>query len=92
MLKSSSCDYSDACILVSGTITGPNTGIAANPSNRKNIKIKNCAPFTDCTSEINDTQIDNTKGIDIVIPMHNLIEYSDNYSKTSGSLWPFYRD
>ena len=59
MLKSSLCDYPDAYILVSGTITVPNTGTAANPNNRKNIIIKNRAPFTDCIIEINNTQIDN---------------------------------
>ena len=59
MLKSSLCDYSDAYILVSGTITVENTGTAAVPNNRKNIIIKNCAPFTDYISEINNTQIEN---------------------------------
>ena len=88
MLKSSSCDYSDAYILVKGTITVADTsaaGAAANNTNKKVI-FKNCAPFTNCISEINNTQIDNAKDIDIVMPMYNLIEYSDNYSKTSGSL------
>ena len=47
---------------------------------------KNRAPFADCISEINNTQIDNAKDIDVVIPMYNLIEYNDNYSKTSESL------
>ena len=65
MLRSSLCDYSDAYTLVSGTITVPNTAAAANPNNRKNIVIKNCAPFTNCISEINNTQIDNAKDIDI---------------------------
>ena len=92
MLKSSLCDYNDTYILVSVTITVPNTGTAANPINTKNIIVKNCAPFTDCISEINNTQIDNAKDTDIVMPMYNLIEYSDNYSKTSGSLWQYYRD
>ena len=92
MLKSHICDYSDAYILVSGTLTVPNTGESANPHNRQNIIIKNSAPFTDCLSEINNTQIDNAKDIDIVTPMYNLIEYSDNYSKTSGSLWQYYVD
>ena len=50
---------------------------------------KNCAPFTNCIGEINDTQIDNAKDIDIVMPMYNLIEYSDNYAKTTGSLWQY---
>ena len=57
MLISSLCDYSDAYIVVSGTITVPNTGTAENPNNRKNIIFKNYAPFTNCISEINDTQI-----------------------------------
>ena len=87
MLRSSLCDYIDARILLSGIITVPNTGGAANPNNSKNIIIKNCASFTDCTSETSNTQMDNAKHIDIVMPMYNLIEYCDNYSKKSGSLW-----
>ena len=91
MLKSSLCDYSDAYILVKGTITVNNTaaaGAAANNTNKKAI-FKNCAPFTNCISEINNTQIDNAKDSDIVMPMYNLIEYSDNYAKTTGSLWQY---
>ena len=94
MLKSSLCDYSDAYILVRGSISGNNTaadGAAANNTNKKVI-FKNCAPFTNCISEINNTQIDNAKDIDIVIPMYNLIEYSDNYEKTTGSLWQYCKD
>ena len=49
-------------------------------------------PFTNCISKINNTQIDNAEYIDIVMPMYNLIEYSDNYSKTSGSLWQYCKD
>ena len=49
-------------------------------------------PFTNCISEINNTQVDNAKDIDIVMPMYNLIEYSDNYSKTSGGLWKYCKD
>ena len=45
-----------------------------------------------CKSGINNTEIDNAKDIDILMAMYNLIEYSDNYSKTSGSLWQYYRD
>ena len=60
-------------ILVSATITVPNTGTAANGNNRKNIIIKYWAPFTNCISEINDAQIDNSKDIDILMPMYNLI-------------------
>ena len=84
--------YSDANILVSGTITVPNTGTASNPNVRKSIIVNNCVPFTDCISEINNTQIDNAKDTDIVMPMYSLIEYSGNYSKASGCLWRYYRD
>ena len=89
MLKSSLCDYSDAYILVKGTIAVQ--GAAANNTNKKVI-FKNCAPFTNCISEINNTQIDNVEDIDIVMPVYNLIEYSDNYAKTAGSLWQHCKD
>ena len=97
MLKSSLCDYSDAYILVKRTISVNDTaaGDAINNNNNNNNKkviFKNCAPFTNCISEINNTQIDNAKDIDIVIPMYNLIEYSDNYAKTTGSLWQYCKD
>ena len=94
MLKSSLCDYSDEYILVKGTITVNNTaaqGAAANNTNKKVI-FKNCAPFTNFISEINNTKIDNAKDIDIVMPMYNLIEYSDNYAKATGSLWQYCKD
>ena len=94
MLKSSLCDYSDAYILVKGTINVNNTaaeGADVNNTN-KEVIFKNCAPFTNCISEINNTQIDNAKDIDIVMPMYNLIEYSDNYAKTTGSLWQCCKD
>ena len=94
MLKSSLCDYSDAYILVKGTISINNTatqGAAANNINKKVI-FKNCAPFINCISEINITQIVNAKDIDIVVPMYNLIEYSDNYAKITGRLWQHCKD
>ena len=94
MLRSSLCDCSDAYILIKGNITVNNTaaeGAAANNTNKKVI-IKSRVPFTDCISKINNTQVDNAKDIDIVMPMYNLIEYSDNYSKTSGSLWQYCKD
>ena len=94
MLKSSLCDYSDAYILVKGTISVNNTaaqGAAANNTNKKVI-FKSCAPFTNCIRETNNMQIDNAKDIDIVMPMYNLIEYSDNYAKTTGSLWQYCKD
>ena len=94
MLKSSLFDYSDSYILVKRTITVNNTDAANADANNTNKKVifKNCAPFTNCISEINNTQVDNAKGIDIVMPIYNLIEYSDNYSKTSGSLWQYCKD
>ena len=57
----------------------------------KEVVFKNCAPFTDCASEMDNTKIDNAKAIDVVIPVHNLIEYSNNYSET-GNLQQYYRD
>ena len=94
MLKSGLLDYSDAYILVKGTITVPNTAVAgaAGANANKKIIFNNCAPFTGCISEINNALADNAKGIYIVMPMCNLIEYSDNYSKSSGSLCQYYRD
>ena len=96
MLKSSLCDYSDAYILVKGkiTITGEGADDAARQTDErdKGVAFKNCVPFINCISEINNTQVDNTKDIDIVMPMYNLIEYSGNYAKTSGSLWQYFRD
>ena len=96
MLKSSVCDYSDAYVLAKGkiTITGEGDDAAARQADErdKGVAFKDCAPFTNCISETNNTQIDNCKDIDIIMPMYNLIEYSDNCSKTSGSLWQYYRD
>ena len=94
MLRSSLCDYSDAYILFKGNITVNNTaadGADANNDSKKVI-FKNCAPFTNCISKINNTDIDNAKYIDIVMPLYNLIKYSDNYSKTSGSLLQYCKD
>ena len=79
MLRSSLCDYSDAYMLVKGNITVNNTaadGAAGNNSDKKVI-FKNCSPFSNYTSKINKTQIDNAEYIDKVMLMYNLIEYSD---------------
>ena len=93
MLRSSLCDYADAYILVKGTITitGAGDDAAARRADERNngIIFKNCAPFTKRISKINNTEIDNGQDIDIVMPMYNLIEYSNNYSKTSWSLWQY---
>ena len=94
MLKSSLCDYSDAYILVKGTITVNNTTAAdadADDTSKK-VVFKNSALFTNCISEINNTQVHNAKDIDIVMPMYDLIKYSHNYSKASGNLWKYCKD
>ena len=88
MLWSSLCYYSDAYILVKGNISLNNTaadGAAANNTDKKVI-FKNSALFTNCIRKINNTQVDNAEYIDKLMSMYSLIEYSDNYSKTSGSL------
>ena len=96
LLRSSLCDYADAYILVQGTITitGAGDGAAARRADERNkaVIFKNCAPLIKCISNINDTEIDNAQDIDIVMSMDNLLEYSDNYSKTSDSLWQYYKD
>ena len=94
IIRSNLCDYSDAYIFVKGTITVPNTedaGAAVNNYN-KILIFKKCAPFTDCITKINNTQVDDAQKIDIVMPMYNLKECSDAYLKTSGGLWQYYRD
>ena len=80
MLNSSfTCDYRYAHIAIKGAIVVPNTGTATAPNNRnKEVAFKNCASFTDWISEINNTQIDNVKDIDVVTNMYNLVEYSEN--------------
>ena len=90
MLRTRLCDYSDAYVLVKGNITVINTAdavVAANNINKKVI-FKNCAPFTNCISKRNNTQIDNVEYIDIVMPMYDVIEYL----RTSGSLWQYCKE
>ena len=85
-LESSICNYSDAYILVTGNIALVGAG------DDTKVAFKNCSPFRKCRTEINETFIDEAEHINIAMPMHNLIEYSDNYSDTSESLWQFIRD
>ena len=96
MIRSNLCDYADSYILAKGTITitGAGDDVAARRVDERNegVTFKNCAPFTKCISRINNTDIDNAHDIDIIMHMYNLIEYSDNYSKTSGSLWQYYKN
>ena len=96
MPRSNLCDYKDSYILVKGAITitgaGDNAGERQADERDKGVTFKNCAPFTKCISRINNTDIDNAHDIDIAMPMYNLTEYSDSYSKTSESLWQYYKD
>ena len=85
VIKSNLCDYSDAYIFVTENITA--TDYDANTR----VSFKNCAPFTKYIIHINDEH-DNPDNFDIIMRMYNLIEYSNNYSDTSGSLCQFKRD
>ena len=85
-------DYSDVYILVKGNKT-VEKGTTAAPNNpNKKVIFKNIAPFTICISRMNNTQVDDAQYIDVVMRMYNLLEYSDNYSKTSRILWQYCRD
>ena len=96
MLRSNLCDNADAYILVKWTITatgaGDNDAAKRLDERNKVVTFNNCAPFTKCISRINNTDIDSAQDIGIVMPMYNLIEHNDKYSKTSGSLWQYYKD
>ena len=78
-IKSSLCDYSDAFILITGSIT-------VTADDNTDVAFKNCAPFSTCTTKINDVFADEANHISIAMPMNNLIEYNNNYADTSGSL------
>ena len=86
VLKPNLCDCAEAYILVDGTIRAA----AANANTR--LALKNCAPFTKCNLEINDEHVDTAENLDIVMPMYNLIEYSDNYKDSSATLYQYKRD
>ena len=89
MLRSDLCGFNDAYIAVKGTITVNNPD---NAKRNKAVTFKNNAPFINCISKINGVKIDNAEDLDVVMPMYNLLEYSKNYRKTTGSLWNYYRD
>ena len=86
VIKPNLCDYSDAYILVTGDIKVAAVAVDIN------VTFKNCAPFTRCITHINDEHVETAENLDIIMPMYNLIEYSDNYSDSSGSLYQFKRD
>ena len=84
--KPNLCDYAETYILVDSTIRG--TG----GNNNTRLALKNCAPFTKCNLEINDEHVDTAENLDIVMPLYNLIEYSDNYQDSSATLYQYKRD
>ena len=94
MLRSDLCDYADAYILVNGTITVTAAAGANNIRDKKNRKLilKNNSPFVSCITRINCELIEDADDLDIVMPMYNLLEYSENYRRTIGSLHNYYRD
>ena len=87
VIKPNLCDYSDAYILVTGDIK-----VADTNAENTNVPFKNCALFTRCVTHINDEHVETVKNLDIIMPMHNLIEHSDNYPDSSGGLHQFKRD
>ena len=101
ILKSGLCDYSYAYSRLKGTITNTGAEEEGTSAQKQTIRevhernkaviFKNCVPVTNCISEIKPTHVDNAKDIDVVMSTNNLIEYIDNYSKTSGSLFQYYR-
>ena len=88
VLKPNLCDYAEAYILIDGKIRQKGNASAANTR----LALKNCAPFTKCNLEINDEHVDTAENLDIVMPMYNLIEYSDNYQDSSATLYQYKRD
>ena len=89
MLRSDLFDFSDVYILVKGIIAVTNLKSAKI---NEALAFKNNAPFINCISKINGGQIGNVEDLDVVMPMHNLLEYSKNYRKTTGSLWNYCKD
>ena len=86
VIKPNLCDYSDAYILVTRDMKVDD--VTANT----NVEFKNCAPFTRCSTHINDEHVETAENLDIIMPMYNLIEYSDKFADSSGSLHQFKRD
>ena len=84
IIKPNLCDYSDAYILV--------TGNTQNKPANSVVAFKNCAPFRTCDVTINDEHVENAEDLEFVLPMYNLLEYSDNYQDSTGRLYQFKRD
>ena len=93
MLRSDLCNFSDAYIVVKGTIALTKTnGRGIIHITNRFLAFKNNTPFTNCISKINNLLIDNAEDLDVVMPIYNLLEYSKNYRKTTGGFWNYYRD
>ena len=90
MLRSDLCDYADAHILIKGTITVD--GNAPRDRQNRPVILKNNAPFISCITRINGELIEDADDLHVVMPTYNLLEYSKNYRKTTGSLYNYYRD
>ena len=86
VIKPNLCNYSDPYILVTGDIT-----VTGGNANTK-VAFKSCPPFARFVTHINDKHVETSENLDIIMPMYNLLEYSDNYAVSSGSLWQFKRD
>ena len=92
MIISNLYDYSDVYIVVKRTIDLLSAAANENDKAEKDVVFKNNGPFRSCMTKINNTLMENAEDLDIIIPMYNLLEYSHNYSMTSGTLWNYYRD
>ena len=91
MLRTNLCDYSEAYVEVKGDITATDSSSYSNTIEKK-FAFKNNAPFLSCVSKINGKLVENAEDLAVVMPMYNLLEYSKNYQKTSGSLFNYYRN
>ena len=89
--KTFTADDSEAPIITAANATAANTA-NNNAFGERKFVFKNNPPFINCISKINGVKIDNAEDLDVVMPMYNLLEYSKNYRKTTGSLWNYYRD
>ena len=86
VIKPNLCDYYDAYILITGNI------VVVNGNQNTSIAFKNCSSFIRCVTHLNDEHVETADNLDIITNLYNLIEYSDNYSHTSGSLSQYKRD
>ena len=91
--RSDLCDFRDAYIVATATITLTKTnGRGIIDIRNKFLAFKNNAPFTNCISKTNNALIDNAEDLNVAMPMYNLLKYNKNYRKTAGSLWNYYKD